>query len=472
MNAERLLALYEKVAEAPDAVLRLRRFVLDLAVRGKLVPQNADDEPASELLKRIKGERKRREGEKSLKPQKLAYGPIALETTFAMPPNWALTTIGETCDLQTGATPDRKRPDYFGGEIPWLVSGDINRGEIFECDGRITEAGLRNSNCKLLPKDCVLIALNGQGKTRATVAMLRMEAACNQSLVAIVPLLSSELTPEFVHLSLKARYVAMRELTGKDERRGLNMRLLDCFEIPIPPLAEQRRIVAKVEELMALLDRLEAARTAREATRDRLTAASLARLTAPDADPADFPANARFALATLPALTARPDQIKPLRQTILNLAVRGKLVEQDPTDEPASELLKGLAAQRSTERRRKSSFDPIDDHEKPFVPPPGWAWARFGEVFSIRTGFAFKSSTYSDQGLLVFRVVNFNRDGTFDLSDAKYFPEALLDEKIEGFLLDEGEILMVMVGGTIGKTTRVTQEILPALPSYPISPRN
>ena len=81
----------------------------------------------------------------------------------------------------------------------------------------------------------------------------------------------------------------------------------------------------------------------REATRDRLTAASLARLTAPDADPADFPANARFALATLPALTTRPDQIKPLRQTILNLAVRGKLVEQDPTDEPASELLKRVA---------------------------------------------------------------------------------------------------------------------------------
>jgi type I restriction enzyme, S subunit len=76
--------------------------------------------------------------------------------------------------------------------------------------------------------------------------------------------------------------------------------------IPLPPLAEQRRIVAKVEELMALLDRLEAARTAREATRDRLTAASLARLTAPDADPAEFPANARFALATLPALTTRP----------------------------------------------------------------------------------------------------------------------------------------------------------------------
>ena len=105
---------------------------------------------------------------------------------------------------------------------------------------------------------------------------------------------------------------------------------------PLPPLAEQHRIVAKVDELMALCDRLEAARAEREATRDRLTAASLARLNAPDPD--TFRDDARFALDALPALTARPDQIKQLRQTILNLAVRGKLVPQDPNDEPASEL--------------------------------------------------------------------------------------------------------------------------------------
>ena len=106
---------------------------------------------------------------------------------------------------------------------------------------------------------------------------------------------------------------------------------------PLPPLAEQHRIVAKVDELMALCDRLEAARAEREATRDRLTAASLARLNAPDPDPTTFASHARFALDALPALTTRPDQIKQLRQTILNLAVRGKLVPQDRNDEPAAE---------------------------------------------------------------------------------------------------------------------------------------
>ena len=123
-----------------------------------------------------------------------------------------------------------------------------------------------------------------------------------------------------------------------------------AIAFPLPPLAEQHRIVAKVDELMALCDRLEAARAEREATRDRLAAASLARLNAPD--PETFQADARFALDALPALTTRPDQIKQLRQTILNLAVRGKLVPQDPNDEPASELLKRIAKEKAAQLAR------------------------------------------------------------------------------------------------------------------------
>ena len=142
---------------------------------------------------------------------------------------------------------------------------------------------------------------------------------------------------------------------------------------PLPPLAEQHRIVAKVDELMALCDRLEEARKTREETRDKLTAASLARLTAPDTTPEDFPAHAAFALEALPALTTRPDQIKTLRQTILNLAVRGKLVEQDPADEPAVQLLKRIEEQQ---RRRLRISEPVGSEDpakeaKLHVVPPG-----------------------------------------------------------------------------------------------------
>ena len=128
---------------------------------------------------------------------------------------------------------------------------------------------------------------------------------------------------------------------------------------PLPPLGEQHRIVDKVDELMALCDRLEAARAEREAKRDRLATASLARLNAPDQE--TFQHDVAFALNNLAPLTTRPDQIKALRQTILNLAVRGTLVPQDPNDEPASELLKRIAAEKArlaksgTIRKRKTS---------------------------------------------------------------------------------------------------------------------
>jgi len=138
-----------------------------------------------------------------------------------------------------------------------LVSGDINKKIIYDCNGRITELGLKNSNCKILPVNSVLIALNGQGKTRASVAILKTEAACNQSLVAIVPIMYSEILSKFIFYSLKNLYYKIRDITGQKKRRGLNMKLVYQLPLPLPPLSEQHRIVSKVEELMKKCDELE-----------------------------------------------------------------------------------------------------------------------------------------------------------------------------------------------------------------------
>jgi type I restriction enzyme, S subunit len=163
---------------------------------------------------------------------------------------WPTARVGEVCDLATGGTPSRVRPEFFVGEIPWLVSGDINRGEILECEGRISEAGMRSCNARFLPKDSVMIALNGQGKTRATVAMLRIEATCNQSLVCISPKDRLSLLPEFLYANLHGRYEELRRLTSDDDkdRRGLNMGIIREIKIPLPPIPEQRRIVAILDE--------------------------------------------------------------------------------------------------------------------------------------------------------------------------------------------------------------------------------
>jgi type I restriction enzyme S subunit len=164
-------------------------------------------------------------------------------------------------------------------------------------------------------------------------------------------------------------------------RAKLNQAQAVTIPFPLPPLAEQHRIVAKVDELMDLCDRLEAARETREATRDRLAAASLARLDTPD--PENTQEGVRFPLDALPALTTRPDQIKRLRQTILNLAVRGKLVPQDPTDEPVSELLKRIAMEKArlvkAGKIRPPKAIPAQS-EPPFQIPSNWRWAQIAEI--------------------------------------------------------------------------------------------
>ena len=102
--------------------------------------------------------------------------------------NWQTKKIGDICKLMTGGTPSKNKPEYFkNGTIKWLLSGDIHKGEIYDCEGRITGAGMKHSNARYLPINSVIIALNGQGKTRGTVALLRTQAACNQSLVSISP---------------------------------------------------------------------------------------------------------------------------------------------------------------------------------------------------------------------------------------------------------------------------------------------
>ena len=117
--------------------------------------------------------------------------------------------------------------------------------------------------------------------------------------------------------------------------------------------------------------------------------------------------NAEHLLTHFDRIADAPDAIPRLRRFILDLAVRGKLVPQDPNDEPASALLEKLSVCRAKESRKKNELAPLSEEEKGYRTPPGWEWVRFGEVFSIRTGFAFKSSTYSDSGILVLRVVNF-----------------------------------------------------------------
>lgn len=345
MNANRLLALYDHVGDAPNAVPTLRRFVLDLAVRGKLVEQDPVDRPEPELLKRIvshpSGQRE-------------------------IPPNWRRAEVGMLLELRYGK-------GLKAGER--LDDGPV---PVFGSNGIVgySDAALTDNPAIIVGRKGSAGALNiCHGPSWTTDVAYYVETP-------------SFFIPRFLFIAMFALDL---HTLGKGVKPGLSR--TDVYElcIDVPPLAEQRRIMARVDELTALCDQLERARTIRETGRDRLTAASLARLTASDIDAQSFRACARFTLDAVPALTRRSDQINIFRQTILNLAVRGKLVEQDTTDESASDLLERIAAKQSWSSRKApakklTARTDVSDDDAPFDLPNGWAWARFPELGILGRG--------------------------------------------------------------------------------------
>lgn len=160
-----------------------------------------------------------------------------------IPVDWAVKSIGELAECAAGGTPQTSIPEYWNGDIRWMNSGELNLKRVREVEGRITEAGLQNSNAKIIPIRCVLIGLAGQGKTRGTVAMNLIELCTNQSIAAILP--TPAFIPEFLYYNLDSRYGELRGLSGGESGRGgLNLSTIRSILVPLPPLPEQREIAA------------------------------------------------------------------------------------------------------------------------------------------------------------------------------------------------------------------------------------
>ncbi|MCA3288311.1 MAG: restriction endonuclease subunit S [Roseomonas sp.] len=451
MNAERLLALYERVAEAPDAITRLRRFILDLAVRGKLVPQDPQDEPASELLKRIAKEKARLVKAGEIRKEKMLPEINLEDAPFHLPLNWSWARLGSATRVIQGfafSSSDFSSDPKDG--LPLIKIGDIG--------GDTPETFIKGSPdlAYLVRPGDILLGLSGSIKCSAWNGP---KALLNQRIARIAPV-SEELDTTWLLFSVHACIDKWKEETSKLTVQ--NVRAAQLYEaiFPLPPLAEQHRIVAKVDELMALCGQLEAARQERESRRDRLAAASLARLNTPD--PETFQSDARFALNVLPPLTTRPNQIKQLRQTILNLAVRGKLVPQDPNEEPASELLKQLkkarAALEAEGKIRKDKGEPPSHYggEQGFDLPHSWLWARLTEIGQTQTGTS-PSSANAD---LFGNFIPFVKPADLDGNQINYDGPGLSEIGIShSRIAAENSILMVCIGATLGKVNTTSRPV-------------
>lgn len=455
MNAARLLAHYEQVVDSPDAIVRMERFILDLAVRGKLVPQNEEDEPAPELLKRIMEEKTRLVNAGALRPErhpKEAYSPTEI---FELPRGWTWVTLQSIClSISDG---DHQPPPKSQAGVPFLVIGNVRTKTIdYAAERTVSREYFDGLDPIRKPRrgDLLYTLVGSFG----IPVQVRSDAPfCVQRHIGILRP-AKQIDSQALSLFLESEFAfkqAEAAATGIAQKT-VSLAGLRAMVLPLPPLAEQHRIVAKVEELRALCGQLEAARSERETIRNRLLASSLARLSAPNSD--TFQANAHLVVRALPALTARPDQIKQLRRTILDLAVRGKLVPQESKDEPASKLLERIAQEKARLglNARRVPFEP---HDTSFALPAGWSWARLGEICS-KTGSGSTprggKEVYRTSGVPFLRSQNVYDDG-LRLNDVAYIDRST-HERMSGTRVAPGDLLLNITGGSMGRCCLVPKD--------------
>ena len=344
----------------------LRQKILDLAIHGKLVPQDPNDEPASVLLERIKAEKERliKEGKikRSKKSAKTSDTPHYENVPFEVPESWVWTTLGEVGTWQSGGTPSRSNKTYYGGNIPWLKTGDLNDGLISDIPESITEEAVANSSAKINPTGSVLIAM--YGATIGKLGILTFPATTNQACCACIEFNAIiQLYLFYFLLSQRNEFIAKG---GGGAQPNISKEIIVNTFIPLPPLSEQQHIVMEIEKWFALIDQIE---------------------------------QSKVNLQTI---------IKQTKSKILDLAIHGKLVPQDPNDEPAIELLK----------RINPDFTPCDNGHYTQL-PNGWCTTTLKDLCENINGlWKGKKEPFVHVG--VIRNANFTKDFKLDYSNIEY----------------------------------------------------
>lgn len=412
MNAELLLTHFDRISEAPDAIPRLREFVLDLAARGKLVDQDSNDPPVVDLLLQ-NDEARRAISEEDRRADADRQSLWSSARLWNIPTSWrwcALADLVLFIDYR-GKTPPKTEK---GKRL--ITAKNVKKGFINSSPEEfVSETDYHAWMTRGFPKEGDILFTTEAPLGNAAVVKLSERFALAQRVICLRPY--GAVNPDFFTLQILAlpfQSILNDTATGLTAK-GIKSAKLRHLPVAVPSLAEQRRIVARVNKMMALCDRLEMAQGERANTRARLTAASHHHLNN-GTDGGVLRKHARFFIGHFPRLTTRPDQIKQLRQTILNLAIRGKLVLQDSRDEQASELLKRIHVgkeQLVKEGKIKKSrpAPPIDESSIPFSLPDGWSWTRLGDLAQLVTsGSRDWAKYYSSEGAIFVRMGNLSRD--------------------------------------------------------------
>ena len=318
---------------------KLRQKILDLAIHGKLVPQDPNDEPASVLLERIKAEKERliKEGKikRGKKRTKTSDTPHYENVPFEIPDNWVWCKIKDIGEIVTGNTPSKNNAGYYGGNIPFFKPTDLEQGRDTKyARDYLSLLGFEQS--RKLPVNTILVTCIGAtiGKTGINT----VSGSCNQQINAIIPNNGAYFL--FIYYVCISNYMQckIKKHASATTLPILNKGNFENFSFPLPPLAEQQRIVTEIEHWFALIDKIEQNKSDLKAI------------------------------------------IKQTKNKLLDIAIHGKLVPQDLNDEPASELLKRINP------KAEITCDNAQYGKRPFEIPNSWCWSRLGDINNIARG--------------------------------------------------------------------------------------
>ena len=232
---------------------RLKKSILQEAITGKLVPQDPNDEPASVLLDRIRKEKARLVKEKKIKKSTLKEEPITdEEKLFSIPTTWEWCKLGWIGDWGAGATPAKGISEYYtNGTIPWLRTGELNNGVVSDSEIKVTPYALQKCSLRECQVGDVLIAM--YGATIGKVAIAGIKLTTNQACCACTPYQVYNKYLLYYLMASKQRFIDLGEGGAQP---NISREKIIAFPFPLPPLAEQHRIVAKIEELLSKIDKL------------------------------------------------------------------------------------------------------------------------------------------------------------------------------------------------------------------------
>ena len=227
----------------------LKSLLLKLAMRGLLVKQEAGDLHSETFLQQIANEKARLIAAKTLKASAAIPAPSDAELPYVLPAGWTWARVVDLVDVGTGATPAKSEPTYYGGETPWYTSSATNEKFARKPETFITEKALAETNCKVFPAGSLIVAMYGQGKTRGQVSELAVAGATNQAIAALVFFESSKPTKRFLKYFFEKIYDEIRLQAEGGPQPNLSVGKIKEILVPVPPLEEQERIVARLDEL-------------------------------------------------------------------------------------------------------------------------------------------------------------------------------------------------------------------------------